>query len=287
MSFVIEDVLVRHDPSGRRLPVLFDSPHSGTVYPPDFGFICPFPVLRQAEDTHVDALFGAAPEFGATLLCALFPRTYVDVNRAGDDIDPDLLDGSWPTRLRPTGRSAAGQGLIRAICRPGQPLYDGKLTVAEVAARIDRCYRPYHAQVAETIASFVRQFGRSWHVDCHSMPSAGEGGSADFVVGDRDGTTADRGFVDFVVRVLRSRGYAVAINHPYKGVELVARYGDPARGRHSVQLEVNRRLYMNEETLEKHAGFAVVQRDLTGLIRQICAYAEAHTERGAERRAAE
>ncbi|HYG89941.1 MAG TPA: N-formylglutamate amidohydrolase, partial [Azospirillum sp.] len=176
-------------------------------------------------------------------------------------------------------KSAGGLGLIRTLCRPGLPLYDGKLSVAEVAARVDRYYRPYHFQVASVIDEHVARFGAAWHVDCHSMPSGGEG--ADFVVGDRDGVTADRGFVEFVVRVLRSYGYAVAINHPYKGVELVGRYGDPARGRHSVQLEVSRRLYMNEETLEKHAGFAVVQRDLTGLIRQICAYAEARVERRA------
>ncbi|HYG89429.1 MAG TPA: N-formylglutamate amidohydrolase, partial [Azospirillum sp.] len=136
MSFVIEDVLVRHDPAGRCVPVLFDSPHSGTVYPPDFGFVCPLPVLRQAEDAYVDELFGAAPEHGATLLCALFPRTYIDANRAVDDIDPSLLDGPWPGRLQPTEKSAGGLGLIRALCRPGMPLYDGRLTVAEVAARI-------------------------------------------------------------------------------------------------------------------------------------------------------
>ncbi len=281
MSFVIEDVLVRHDPAGRRLPVLFDSPHSGTVYPLDFAFVCPLPVLRQAEDTHVDELFRAAPEFGATLLCALFPRTYIDANRAADDIDPKLLDGPWPARLRPSEKSAGGLGLIRALSRPGQSLYPTKLPVAEVAARIERCYMPYHAQMAGIIDAHVAEFGAAWHVDCHSMPSLGDGGGADFVIGDRDGTTSERGFVDFVARVLRGCGYAVAINHPYKGVELVRRYGNPARGRHSIQLEINRRLYMNEETLEKHAGFLVVQRDLTALIRQICAYAESRVERRA------
>jgi len=284
MSFLIEGVLVRHDPVGPRLPVLFDSPHSGAVYPPDFGFVCPFHALRQGEDTYVDELFGAVPEFGATLLCALFPRTYIDANRAADDFDPRLIEGRWPTPLRPSAKSAGGLGLIRTLCRPGMPLYTGKLPAAAVAARIERYYRPYHEQVTAAIDGNVADFGASWHVDCHSMPSAGDGGGADFVVGDRDGTTSERGFVELVARALRGFGYAVAINHPYKGVELVRRYGKPARGRHSIQLEVNRRLYMNEETLEKHAGFAVVQRDLTALARQICGYAES---RLSERRAAE
>lgn len=281
MGFVIEGVLVRHDPVGLRLPVLFDSPHSGSVYPSDFHHLCPFPVLRQAEDTYVDELFGAVPTFGATLLCALFPRTYIDANRAVDDLDPRLLDGRWPLPLRPSAKSAGGLGLIRTLCRPGMPLYPGKLSVEDVAARIERYYHPYHAEVAAAINANVAGFGASWHVDCHSMPSCGDGGGADFVVGDRDGTTSERAFVDLVVRTLRGRGYAVALNHPYKGVELVRRYGKPGRGRHSIQLEVNRRLYMNEETLEKHAGFAVVQRDLTALAREICAYAGSRTARRA------
>jgi len=278
MSFVIEDVLVRHDPAGRRVPVLFDSPHSGTVYPRDFNFVCPLPVLRQAEDTYVDELFACAPEQGATLLLALFPRTYVDANRAADDIDPGILDGPWPEKLRPTDKSAAGMGLIRTLCRPGLPLYDGRLPVAEVAERIDRYYRPYHFQVASVLDSFSAQFGGAWHVDCHSMPSIGDGSSTiDFVVGDRDGRTSERGFVNLIVDVLRGFGYRVTRNDPYKGVELLARYANPARGRHSVQLEINRRLYMNEETLEKHAGFGRLQAHLSTLVREVCAYAASRT----------
>lgn len=300
MSFVIEDVLVRNDPIGRRLPVLFDSPHSGHAYPRDFAFTCPLPVLRQAEDTYVDELFAHAPEHGATLLCALFPRSCIDVNRAADDIDPTLLDGPWPEPLAPTGKSAAGIGLIRRLCRPGLPMYDGRLSVAEVSDRIGRYYRPYHFQVATILDGLCAAFGAVWHVNCHSMPSAmpsatpstmpparatgrRRGGGPDFVVGDRDGTTCEPAFTALVADVLRGLGYSVAINDPYKGMELVARYSDPARGRHSLQLEINRRLYMNEETLERHEGFARLQADLDTLIRRIGAHAEAH----AARRAAE
>ncbi len=286
MSFVIEDVLVRNDPIGRRLPVLFDSPHSGLSYPRDFAFTCPLATLRQAEDTHVDELFAQAPEHGATLLCALFPRTYIDVNRAVDDIDPDLLDGPWPEPLRPTDKSAAGMGLIRSLCRPGQPLYDGRLRVAEVAERIDRYYRPYHFQVASVLDGLAARFGAVWHVNCHSMPStlgpqSGQAVGVDFVIGDRDGTTSEPGFVALIADVLHGFGYSVAVNDPYKGVELIARYASPARGRHSVQLEINRGLYMNEETLERHEGFERLQRHLGVLIRRICTHAEARTGRRA------
>ncbi|MGQ9365698.1 N-formylglutamate amidohydrolase [Azospirillum sp. ST 5-10] len=279
MSFVIEDVLIRHDPVGRRLPVLFDSPHSGAVYPGDFGFVCPLVALRQAEDSYVDELYASVPEHGGTLLLALFPRTYIDPNRAVDDIAPDLLDGPWPDPLRPTDKSAAGMGLIRTLCRPGLPLYDGRLPAAAVAERIDRYYRPYHFQVAAVLDGLAARFGAVWHVNCHSMPSAGPGGRAmpDFVLGDRDGSTSDPEFVAFVAGLLRRAGHSVTINDPYKGVELIRRYADPARGRHALQIEINRRLYMDEDTLEKTAGFAVLQRTLGTLAAEICGFAAART----------
>ncbi|MBP2228113.1 N-formylglutamate amidohydrolase [Azospirillum agricola] len=292
MSFVIEDVLVRNDPVGPRLPVLFDSPHSGSVYPRDFRFVCPLPVLRQAEDTHVEELFAAAPEHGATLLCALFPRTCIDVNRAADDIDPGQIDGVWPTPLRPTGRSAMGMGLIRSMLRPGQPLYDGKLPASVVAERIDRYYRPYHHQMRSVLDGLAERFGAVWHVNCHSMPStlgpnASDPLAADFVIGDRDGTTSEPGFVRMLAESLRGFGHRVAINDPYKGVELIGRYGDPARGRHSVQLEINRRLYMNEETLERHEGFDRLKGEIGELVRRIAGHAALHAGLGPLQRAAE
>lgn len=287
MSFVIGDVLVRNDPVGPRLPVLFDSPHSGNVYPDDFRFTCSLAALRRAEDPHVEALFAAAPDHGATLLCALFPRTCIDANRAVDDIDPEQIDGAWPTPLRPTDRSALGIGLIRSVLRPGLPLYDGKLPASVVADRIDRYYRPYHHQMRGVLDGLADRFGAVWHVNCHSMPSTlgpdpNDPPAPDFVVGDRDGTTSEPGFVRLVVETLRGFGYWVTVNDPYKGLELIGRYGDPRRGRHSIQLEINQRLYMNEATLERHAGFDRLKRQMDHLIQRVAE----HAERALVRRAA-
>lgn len=281
MSFVIEDVLVRDDPVGNRLPVVLDSPHSGRRYPPQFAYSCPTALLRQAEDSFVDDLFRASPEYGATYLRALFPRTFIDVNRAIDDIDPAILDGPWPALTRPSDKSTYGMGLIRTHCKPGVPIYDGKLSVADVADRIERYYLPYHWQLQSVIDQFVRDFGSAWHIDCHSMPSTryhprGSGASAlaDIVIGDRDGTTSERVFVHFIKRVLENLGYRVALNTPYRGVELVRRFGNPAKGRHSVQLEINRDLYMDEETLRVHDGFETVRRHMNHLVQEVCSFAQ-------------
>ncbi|MFV3077858.1 N-formylglutamate amidohydrolase [Niveispirillum fermenti] len=282
MSLVIDDVVVRHDPASPVVPLLFDSPHSGTRYPADFNFICPFPLLRQAEDTHVDELFSPVPDMGATLLCALFPRSYIDVNRAPDDIDPGMLEGTWPGPLNPSGKSVAGMGLVRHLCRPGVPMYDGRLPATVVQDRLENYWRPYHELLAESLDAIHARFGAVYHVNCHSMPSFVIGPdrqSPDFVIGDRDGTTSEPGFTRLVVDTLRRMGYVVRVNDPYKGVELVRRYADPARGRHSLQLEIDRRLYMNEETLEPHEGFHTLRANLMTLVRVMRDYALDRTAR--------
>jgi N-formylglutamate amidohydrolase len=273
MTQPTERVLFRRDPVAPEVPLVFDSPHSGTIYPDDFRFACPLGTLRMAEDTHVDELYGAAPRFGATLLAACFPRSYLDVNRALSDIDPALIDGAWPERLEPGEKTRLGMGLIRRLAKPGMPVYDRKLSVAEVQARIERCYRPYHAALDEICDRLHRKFGVVRYIDCHSMPSEGNAMSsdpgarrADFVLGDRDGTTCDRELTDFVARVLRGRGYSVKVNDPYKGVELVRRHGRPAENRYALQIEVNRALYMDERTQQKTAGFERLKADITYLV---------------------
>jgi N-formylglutamate amidohydrolase len=273
-------VLYRIDPAARELPLVFDSPHSGTEYPDDFLFKCPLSVLRTAEDTYVDELFGAAPEFGATLIGALFPRSYIDANRDLGDFDASLIDGAWLRKVNPSAKTKLGMGLIRALAVPGVPLYDRKLSVDEVLARIDRYFVPYHAELQTVVDRLHAAYGAVWHVNCHSMQSvsnemANEGpGSVrpDVVLGDRDGTTCAPEFTVFVHDFFADRGYQVRVNDPYKGVELVRRHGRPQENRHSLQIEVNRKLYMDEESFERSANFARLQADITALVEALARY---------------
>lgn len=279
MSFEIPGVLWRRDPEGAEAPLVFDSPHSGSHYPHDFRFCCPLDVLRTAEDTYVDELYAAAPRCGATLIGAVFPRSYLDLNRAADDLDTTLVEGAWPFDLKPSHRTRSGLGLVRRVARTGTPIYDRKLTVAEILARIQRYHTPYHQVLDDACTRIHRKFGAIWHVNCHSMPSQRKGKKgghcADFVLGDRDGTTCEPELTEFVARTLRSLGYTVRINEVYKGVEIVKRQGRPREGRHSLQIEVDRALYMDQKTLEKTVGFAQLQADITRLIDALAAFTSA------------
>ena len=279
MGFEIPGVLWREDPRGGELPLVFDSPHSGSDYPADFGFACDFAVLRSAEDAHVDQLYRSAPAEGASLLAASFPRSYLDPNRATDDLDVALIDGQWPFPLAPSHKTRAGLGVVRRVARPGIPIYDRKLAVAEVLERLERCHLPYHRALDEACDRLHTKFGAVWHVNCHSMPSPADRlRQADFILGDRDGTTCAPEFTRFAAAFLKGRGYRVFVNEIYKGVEIVKRQGRPKEGRHSLQIEVDRALYMDQKTQQRHAGFARLSEEIGRLVAALAGFVEARLE---------
>jgi N-formylglutamate deformylase len=255
--------------------LVLDSPHSGRRMPPDFRPACSLQALREAEDVDVPALWQDATSLGATLIEAQFPRTYLDANRALDEIDPQLLDGPWPGPVAEgSAKVRLGKGLAWRMLDDGTPIYDRRLSVAELQRRIERCWRPYHAALDAAVASALQRHGRVIHLNCHSMPAVAQAYSteqpwtvhADFVLGDRDGTSADPRLTRWMDRFLQSRGFSVDINRPYKGVEIVRRTGRPALGVHSIQVEVNKRLYLCERTLQRHAGFDAVRSALRELV---------------------
>ena len=259
-------------PAAQALPIVIDSPHSGTWYPPDFGHAAPFELLRRGEDLYVDRLYEHAPQFGATFIAANFPRAYIDPNRLPTDIDEALLDAPWPGEVRPGPKTKLGIGLIWRLL--GEvPVYGRKLSVAEMQQRIERCYAPYHAALDEAIDGAYRQHGAVWHLNVHSMPDDSYERLklpvkplADFVLGDLDGRTAGEPLMGLIEGVLRDQGYSVARNDPFKGVEIIARNGRPAEKRHSLQIEVKRSCYADVARHEPNAGFSRVQRALDAMM---------------------
>ena len=283
MANTIPGVLTLVEPAGDEAPVVFDSPHSGNEFPADFASIVPELGLRAAEDAFVDDLYSEAPALGAALLSARFPRTYIDPNRAVTDLDAAMIKGDWPEPLAPGDKTVKmGSGLIWRTCYPDLEMYDRKLTVAEVRGRIESYYRPYHAALAQRLNALHERYGKVWHVNCHSMPSLSSAKSPEgragverpeFVLGDRRGTTCAPEFTELVRGTLAGLGYDVRLNDPYNGAELVVAYSAPAAGRHSLQIEIKRALYMDEDTIARNAGFQRLKSDLTRLIAVICDFA--------------
>lgn len=266
-----------HSPVKDAIALICDSPHSGTDYPADFDYAVPHHILRSAEDTHVEALWNAVPAIGGTLLEAHFPRSYIDLNRTLEDIDPALLDADWPTDLNPGEKTRIGSGLIWRTVKQTEPIYSRLLSVKEVQQRIDRCYKPYHEALRNSVERAHAAFGAVWHLNLHSMPNnayerlqiQSSRPLADFVLGDRDGTTCDPAFMALIEEHLRARGYTVARNDPYKGVQLIANIGNPSKKRNSMQIEIRRPLYMDETTRVKNANFPIVQQDIRDLLIKI------------------
>jgi N-formylglutamate amidohydrolase len=273
---------VVHGPAVPGLPLVLDSPHSGREFPGDFDAIVTEAELRDAEDCYVDELYSSVPGLGAPLLAARFPRTYIDPNRHPGDVDPELIEGGWPWERSPSGKARIGKSLVWRTLEDGRPIYGRRLAPAEVRRRIERCHAPYHAALRSLLDAAHRRFGVVFHVNCHSMkPVAGKQSDdgegsvrADFVLGDRDGTTCEGGFTEAARVALAAMGYEVKVNDPFKGVELVRAYSDPRAGRHSLQIEINRRLYLDEKTLAKTAGFGALQANLARLVEALARYAK-------------
>ncbi len=275
-------VRVTLPPSGApSIPLVLDSPHSGQHYPADFGFSCDPARLRMAEDTDIDDLYSFAPALGATLVCAEFPRSYLDPNRRIEDVDTSLIEGRWPHPVDLSPKTRSGIGLIWRVLGDNSSIYSRKLPVTEVEQRIRTCHTPYWTAVSTAIEGAYAAHGKVLHINCHSMPAEAGPTSwvklgtqfADVVLGDRDGSTCAPAFTALLVDAFRAEGLSVAVNDPYKGVELVKQFGRPSEHRHSIQIELNRKLYMNEATRERTANYVVLKAALRRVMNKVTAFA--------------
>jgi N-formylglutamate amidohydrolase len=263
-------------PQRRDLPVVLSSPHSGSCYPQDFlaASRLDAQAIRRSEDTHVDALMLEAAALGAPLIKANFPRAWLDVNREPYELDPKMFAGSLPTYANVRSvRVAGGLGTIARIVAEREEIYARPLSVDAALARIDMVYKPFHRVLRQLVVDTRTAFGLAVLIDCHSMPSTVRGGygrpRADIVLGDRYGTSCAAELTDLSAQILTRRGHSVGRNKPYAGGFITEHYGQPARGLHAMQIEVNRGLYMDERTLETHGGFAQLSADLAHLVGEL------------------
>lgn len=260
------------EPAG---PIIYASPHSGRKYAPEFLAMTRLDrhALRQSEDGYVDLLFEDAPRFGSPLLRALFPRAYVDVNRARNEIDPRMFVDPIAADVDPRShRVRAGLGVIPRIVADGHDIYSRKLKFFEARRRLSHFYDPYHDALGAIIDETLSNYGCAVLIDCHSMPSLsgapyrrGEQ-QIDIVLGDRYGSSCSPNLTSLVEQSLKGMGFLVSRNNPYAGGYVAAHYGRPEAGVHVLQIEVNRDLYLDEKRMTRHAGFQQLRDKLSGLL---------------------
>jgi N-formylglutamate amidohydrolase len=258
-------------------PAVFNSPHSGSRYGPEFlrqSRLSPL-ALRRSEDCYVDELFMCCLDHGAPLLRAHVPRAYVDLNREPYELDPRMFAGPLPGYVNSASpRVAGGLGTIPRLVAEGEEIYREKLTFAEAQARIDTIYLPYHRTLAALLSQVARQGQPVLLLDCHSMPSSAmahiPGATcADVVLGDRHGAACDPAISDLAEAGFRAEGFSVLRNKPYAGGFITQNHGAPVQARHALQIELNRGLYMNEVTLEKTPRFGTLQHSLARVVARL------------------
>lgn len=244
--------------------------------------------LRQCEDTFVEELWAHAPQVGASLIHANFPRSYIDPNRSETDIDTTMLLGTWPHAVNPSDRCIRlGNGLVYRKTPKLEEIYQRRLSAAEVENRINNYWRPYRQVLSKTLDQATREFGRRWHLNLHSMPSNAYerlGMStnlvlADIVLGNMNGRSCGVEFTDFVATAFRCKGYSVAINDPYAGQDLLAVHGDASGEKESLQIEINRSIYLHEASRTRSDNFDHLQSDIADILKSIATYVQSALNR--------
>jgi N-formylglutamate amidohydrolase len=260
------------EPGVWRAPIIFNSPHSGSVYPGEFlsASRIDLTALRRSEDSFMDELIGGLSDRGFPTVRVNFPRSYVDVNREPYELDPRMFSGRLPSFANTRSmRVAGGLGTIPRVVGDGQEIYRERISVDEALARIEAFYKPYHRALRRLINKTYQAFGTVIMVDCHSMPSIGvsrdEPRRPDVVIGDRYGTSCASVLADTVEETMKRLGYSVGRNKPYAGGFITEHYGNPASALHTIQLELNRAIYMDERRRERNARFAQVTSDFVSL----------------------
>ena len=261
-------------PRGTPAPLVLASPHSGRALPPGFLSAAALDMdgLRRAEDAYVDELLAPAAASGAPLITARWARAYVDLNRDPLEIDLSML--SDPAALGPvktTERVRSGLGVLPRLTGPGLHIYRDRITSAAVLQRIAAVHAPYHQRLASLIEDAAACHGYALLIDGHSMPplSLPARQRPEIVIGDAGGTSAPESVVRYVEAHFRRAGLRVARNTPYAGGYTTRFHAAPARGRFAIQIEIDRTLYMDPDTLERHAGCNEVAETLKNLVAEL------------------
>ena len=269
-------------PAQWRVPMIFNSPHSGKLIPETMRHVTKLPVtkLHRSEDSFIDELFSFCLDLGAPMLRALFSRAFLDLNREPYELDPQMFAEALPGFMNTTSpRVLAGLGTLPRIVSEGEEIYRGRISLQDALSRIENCYRPYHRALTSLVAELHTATDFSLLIDCHSMPSSsvkhlrGPGdGAVDVVLGDRFGAACNRDIAGVLERALEAEGLSVIRNRPYAGGFITETHGSPRHNRHAVQIEINRALYMDENKMEKSRGYVPLQKSLIQVFKTLASF---------------
>ena len=253
-----------------KFPVVLSSPHSGTMFPPEFleNTVLSEKELRTSEDCFVTEIIREASDAGIPLLSMNIPRTFIDVNRDKIELD-DKMFFDVPQKSDTVGsrRCRVGLGVVHRIVYQNKNIYDGLLSSQEVAERIKNVYDPYHKRLKQLVDKCVRKFGFCLLVDCHSMPSIicnimNESKPLDFCLCTLFDESCPTQMSEFLSRELENKNYRVEFNRPYAGAYIAFNYCQPRKNIYTLQIEINRSLYMHEKTYKKNKYFQKVSCDV-------------------------
>ncbi|RED17822.1 N-formylglutamate amidohydrolase [Pontivivens insulae] len=276
-------------PTGPTGPAVFSSPHSGSEYPAEFVRSSQLDArtLRSSEDAFVDQLFACAPDYDAPLIAAVAPRAFVDLNRAREELDPAAV--AVPRRAGLNPRVSAGLGVIPRVVSEGRVIRSGRISALAAETRLRDAYDPYHDCLERLLRTARTRHGQAFLIDCHSMPHdalrslADEGPQQpEIILGDRFGTACAPWVLEQAQDAFVRHGFRVLVNRPFAGGYITRLHGQPSKGRHALQIEIDRALYMDEKRIKQHAGFAELQERLRPVIAELAQLGAARNTLAAE-----
>ncbi len=260
-----------HNGDKLRFPILISVPHAGRNYPKSVhqNLNIPSSHLRRLEDRYSDLLAKDAIEAGFPAIIAHKPRAWIDLNRNKSEVDVDIITGLSKSHVTmPSRKVRGGLGLVpRRLSGVGE-LWQKKWTWDDIASRISQDHEPYHVQITKILETMQRKFGGAILVDLHSMPplDATNETQPKIVIGDRFGRSAGSRYSEFAMAVFNRTGLASQLNLPYSGGYILERHANLANNIHAIQIEIDRRCYLDVSLNEPGPGLPALAKSVSELV---------------------
>lgn len=259
--------------------IIYNSPHSGDLFPDDFLKTTSIDkdILLMSGDSFVDDLFSNVTEYGSTIISNLYGRSFVDTNREAYELDPAMFSGKIAIPLNhKSSKVKMGYGSIARYTFNRQNIYNDKIPIADAITRLNNYYFPVHQALNELLTENFDQYGYSFLIDCHSMPSyefmnrqSDSIPQPDIILGDLHGQSCNPDITNYLTNFFKNHNLSVAHNAPFAGGYNTKQYGLPKKNKHSIQIEIKKSIYMHEAKRKPNPNFKNIQNMMTSLSLQL------------------